>query len=240
MVDVGRLDDGATLQDHGRRLVGPDLPLTARWVRTTRNDGVDNIAVTVPIPVRVDHPMRTILLAYQHRMMAKWTEDFSETSDSGRVMPREEPLPMGTWRWRSHTLMELTWWSDRLVSGLEWQVAYTGGAHSNTCLRGHAWRLGSDGAWGVATLTDLLGDPSVWRDNANAFIVADLKRQMAAWFIHADPPIRPADEDLFEVWSVAGDGLVVSFAPYIAGPYSQGVFQVRVPWAELGAFRPNR
>jgi hypothetical protein len=239
MIDIGRLDDGATLQDHGRRLVGPDLPLVARWVRATRNDGVDDIAVTVPIPVRVDHPMRAILLEYQHQTIARWTEEFSETPDSGRVMPREEPLPMGSWRWRTHTLLELTWWSDRLVSGLEWRVAYTGGAHSNTYLRGHAWRLGHDGAWRAATLTDLLGDASVWREDANAFIVADLKRQMAAWFVQEEPPIRPADKDLLEVWSVADDGLVVSFAPYIAGPYSQGVFQVRIPWAKLGMFRPR-
>lgn len=234
----GRLSDGIRIEDHARRIAQPDLALVARWVRAIRTDGFDTLSATVPIPERVGDPLRAVLLDHQAQLLAQAIAGMEPSDDSGRAAPAEEAMPPYTWRYSDDTLTEVTWWSADLVSTIDWRVAYSGGVHANTYLLGHTWRRDGAGMWRLITLDDLLGPSTTWKPIVLRAIVDELVRQEAGWFVDAAPSLRPTDDRLLRVWSVAGDGLVMSFQPYEVGPYSQGVFQVRIPWTTLGRERP--
>ncbi|MBN8523937.1 MAG: DUF3298 domain-containing protein [Planctomycetes bacterium] len=235
---AGVLSDGLQVLDHARRIATPDMPLVARWVRVARDTGFESISVTVPIPERRDDPLRAVFIGHQAAMLREAQEWMEPTTDSPRTVPAEEPLPPFSWRYTDDRLTEVTWWSADLVSTLDWRVYYSGGVHANTTLAGHTWRRDAAGAWQLLTLVDVLGAEATWRPAVLRAITDDLVRQQAGWYTSGDSGLQPADDALLKVWSVSGDGLVFNFAPYVVGPYSEGVFQVRVPWRQVGRERP--
>lgn len=234
----GRLSDGLQIQDHARRIAQPALPLLARWVRATRSTGFNSVSVTTPIPERFDDPRRPILMEHQARLVADALAWMEPQDDKPQHAVAEEPLPPFTRRFTDDTLTEVTWWSADLVSTLDWRVYYSGGAHANTTLTSHTWRRDASGTWRLITLDDLLGPAVTWKAAAQQAVVADLVRQQAGWYDGDSVTFRPADDLLLRVWSVAGDALVISFPPYEVGPFSQGVFQVRIPWKTVGRDHP--
>jgi hypothetical protein len=81
---------------------------------------------------------------------------------------------------------------------------------------------------------DLFGEAGPWRQQLVDAVTKDLIRQGAGDYTDAEyAAARPTAERLLKTWNIAGDGLIFSFAPYEVGSYSQGPFQVSVPWASL-------
>lgn len=235
--DRGRLSDGSQLTDLARMLSEPAMPLLARWVRMSHSDGIESQVVTVPLPVRADDPLRSVLRAHQASLLTMVTDWMVMSGGDARSVTIAEPLPTGTWRWEEEALTEVTWWSADLISTLDWRWADTGGAHPNTYLHAHTWRR-SGQVWRPISLEDYLGPAEQWRARVTQAVVDDLVRQQAGWYKSDSPFSRPAESSLLRVWSIAGDGLVVSFPPYEVGPYCDGICQVRIPWAVLGRDRP--
>lgn len=233
----GGLSDGSRLSDLARAITKPNMPLMARWVRVSHSDGIESQTVTVPMPIKVDDPFRAVMRAHQMDRLTLIREWMTLTDGDSRSVPAKDPLPTYQWCWTDDILTEVTWWSSDLVSTLDWQCSYTGGVHANTYLQGHTWRR-SGQSWKQLTLDDYLGPVPDWRPRAIKAVVDDLVRQEAGWFKAGQITRRPEGDELLLVWSIAGDGLVISFPPYEVGPYCDGVHQVRLPWAVLGREGP--
>ncbi len=209
-----------------------DRPLVARWACAARDDGIDRWFPAVPLPVDPHHPLSERLRALQGRHLAA----ASAAPDDPREMAIAEPLPSGSWRRSYHSVTEVAWWSDAIVSVLDWMVIYGGGVHHDLNFASHTWLRAHDGTWRDADLLDVFGEDGAWRQQLGDAVARELTRQHAGWYSDAaDEVLRPSAERLLATWNLAGDGLVLSFAPYEVGPYAQGPLQVRLPWSALPA-----
>jgi hypothetical protein len=126
------------------------------------------------------------------------------------------------------------WWSPSVVSLLDWCGCYSGGVHTNLGFEGHTWIRSPDGQWRDAELVDLFGKGGPWHQQIVDAVTNDLIRQGASLYTDAEhTTARPKADKLLTVWNIAGDGLIISFAPYVVGSWSEGPFQVRIPWTSL-------
>jgi hypothetical protein len=207
-----------------------DMPLIARWECQSRTDGLDSWFSAVPIPVDQHHPLYARLRALQNQHMP-----IPEAStDDPRDLPIDAALPIASMHYTFYTTTEVLWWSPSVVSLLDWGSSYSGGAHTNLGFESHTWIRSPDGQWRDADLADLFGKRGPWHRQIVDAVTKDLIRQGAGEYIDAEHTVaRPTAEKLLKTWNIAGDGLVISFATYEVGSYSQGPFQVRVPWAKL-------
>jgi hypothetical protein len=89
----GLLSSGGRLAQRGQTLLDPQLPLQARWALRTWSDGVDHASSCMPIPTTETHPMRAILLARQEQDFAQSITSFQPSSDGGRSIVDDGPLP---------------------------------------------------------------------------------------------------------------------------------------------------
>jgi hypothetical protein len=211
-------------------MVLSDFYLVARWECLSRTDGVDRRFSAVPIPVAPKHPLCERLRALQSQHMPVLVA----SPDDPRSLPSDSALLPNDMFYTSEMVTEVISWSPSVVSLLDWNYEYSGGAHGNLGFESYTWIRATDGQWRDAHLTDLFGQAVSWHQKIFDAVTKDLIRQGAGDFSNAEHVMaNPISEKLLLHWNIAGDGLVISFAPYAVGPYSQGPFQVRIPWATL-------
>lgn len=123
--------------------------------------------------------------------------------------------------------------SDQAVSLREMLYEYSGGAHGNYSSHGRNF-VEQDGGSHEIKLNELF-DGGEWPKIVSDLCVADLQRQGAAW-------VQPAADETFRVtefeaesltFALLPSGIVFYFAPYVAGPYSDGEFEVLLPYEKL-------
>ncbi|HEX7023042.1 MAG TPA: DUF3298 domain-containing protein, partial [Trueperaceae bacterium] len=129
----------------------------------------------------------------------------------------------------------IRYWSQELVSLLETDHFYTGGAHGNTVFAAFNFARNA-GSASRFELRDLFLPGANFVAALSEYVIADLRRQGALWVLEAeDSPLAVtsfAEEDL-QVFTLSPLGLEFAFAPYEVGPYAQGPFFVTVPFEAL-------
>ncbi len=107
---------------------------------------------------------------------------------------------------------------------------YMGGAHPNRSYHGMTWGM-VDGKAKRMKFADFLKDGADPVAVASKAVVPKLIEAEATWF--EDGEITMLDEKMTENFVVTPAGITWLFSPYEAGPYTDGEFFIKVPWAEL-------
>ncbi len=134
--------------------------------------------------------------------------------------------------------MRLAYASPRLISAHADGYSFTGGAHSNS----YGVDVNVDVARGrEATFDDLLDKPAAQRIFALCVDqVRDKKKEAGEWDENSDAwgpkqlvkDVAGASADL-KAWSFGGDAATIGYDPYAVGPYSDGPFECKIPYAVL-------
>ena len=120
--------------------------------------------------------------------------------------------------------------ADGLVSLLETIYAYTGGAHGNSGFVAHNLLIEAGGIR-ILDLRDMFLPRSNFMALLGPLILEDLRRQGAAWVL--DGTVTALQEPDLQTFSLSPRGLVFYFEPYLMGPFSQGSFEVFMPYEPL-------
>lgn len=123
--------------------------------------------------------------------------------------------------------LETLYLTPTLLSVLESQFFYTGGAHPNTTYRSQTY-YASGGSVKRLTLQDIFGGkvPDVLLND----VTERLKRQKASMIL--DGTVRLKLRDL-SVFNLTQKGLSFTFAPYAVATYAEGAFTVTIPYEQL-------
>lgn len=133
----------------------------------------------------------------------------------------------GTW-WNSSCL-EVVFVSDRAVSFCQTVGEYTGGAHPNYEMIGRNF-VERDGEPHEIVLAELLNG-SEWVNVLSDLCLDDLRRQGASSVV-SDAITKLNVTDL-SCFALTRTGMIFYFAPYAVGPYSDGSFEVFIPYEKL-------
>ncbi|RMI04740.1 MAG: DUF3298/DUF4163 domain-containing protein [Calditrichaeota bacterium] len=125
---------------------------------------------------------------------------------------------------------EIRYYSPNLVSMLITEHTFTGGAHGNVEFSALN-RVWQNDAWKELRLGDLFRQNSGWAIRLGDLVLEDLRRQQAAWVM--DGTVHQLAEKDLGVFTITPRGIEFAFAPYLMGPYAQGVFFVTVPYADV-------
>lgn len=131
------------------------------------------------------------------------------------------------------TTYEVLFVSNQALSLCETIYEYSGGAHGNGFSVGRNF-IEQDGGLHEIQLNELF-DREGWQTLVSHLCIADLRRQGAAW-------VQPAADEGFRVmafdaaslsFTLSPSGINFYFAPYVASPYSDGEFEVLLPYEQL-------
>lgn len=162
-----------------------------------------------------------------------WNEaDLLGTNLQRGLEQRQDAGESAVGAWFDHRRTRVRSLSRVVVSVLQRQRTYTGGAHPNTTLAAETYV--SDGAaWRPAPACEA-ARALRWpcdTDVLRARVIEGLRAQDAAWVgegqVDADTPW------LLDTFTVEPGGIAAHFSPYAVGPYAQGTFEVRVPFERL-------
>ena len=121
---------------------------------------------------------------------------------------------------------------NHLISTTHFTYDFEGGARgmdSLSCIT-----FGQVGAKArMLTLGDFFVPSTDYRAFVSAVLLAKLKKTDGADFA-VDGSMGPVTSDQLNNFSVFPDGMEWHFNPYVAGPFSSGIIDVRITWAELG------
>ena len=121
---------------------------------------------------------------------------------------------------------------NHLISTATFTYDFEGGAHgmdSLSCIT-----FGQVGARArVVTLGDFFQPGVDYHALVSKALLAKLKKMDGAAFAQ-DGSMGPITSDQFNNFSVFPDGMEWHFNPYEAGPFSSGIIDVKLKWAELG------
>jgi hypothetical protein len=217
----------------GRNLIGKnELHLVARWIRMRVDDHMDDWSSAVPLPVDSASPLRRLMKRFQSDKSPKDPGILQDNDERGD--PVTTAIPPADSHYFSHSACTVMCWSPNLVSVLDVGDEYSGGAHPNISLDSRTWIRAKVGGWQLATLNQLFGPDGPWRQEIIDAVLSDLKQHRVGWFSDPSYTVAIAEKaTLLSQWNIAGDGLVISFEPYVMGPHSDGDIQVRLPWASL-------
>lgn len=134
--------------------------------------------------------------------------------------------------------MRLAFASPRLVSAHADGYSFTGGAHPNS----YSANINIDFARGrEATFEELADKPAAQKIFALCVDqVRDRKKKEGAWDEDSETwglkglvkDVATATADL-KAWSFGGDAATISYDPYAVGPYSDGPYECKIPYAVL-------
>ncbi len=130
--------------------------------------------------------------------------------------------------------LEVMTLTPTLLSVLESQFTYTGGAHPNTAYRSQTFHA-TGGSVEHLTLQDLFGGdvPGTLLGE----VTERLKRQKASMIVDGSVKLKLRD---LSVFNLSEQGLVFTFAPYAVASYAEGAFTVTVPYEKLnGQLEPD-
>lgn len=123
----------------------------------------------------------------------------------------------------------ITYYSEDLVSILIENYEYSGGAHGNVYYGVFNYDLRSDNVKPIV-LDDLFKSNTQYLTLLTALNLEDLKQQGASWVL--DGSVEELT-DALGVFNITPRGLLFTFAPYLVGPYAEGVYEVTIPFNKL-------
>lgn len=135
--------------------------------------------------------------------------------------------------WSMTYQCSLKYYSDRIISLLVENYAYTGGAHGNTGYRSLNFRVHPEDAE-LLGYKDLFLPGSPWLKALSDRCMADLREQEAQWVL--DGTVTGFTEEDLRVFLITPRGLRIIFVPYQVGPYSNGPHDVLIPYESLANF----
>lgn len=187
-----------------------------------------------PLFLLSGHPQAGALNAAMAKAMAARREDFVsglEGSAAEDFLAEMEDAGASMRNWvQEMDSYQLLHCSDRLVSLSSFVYEYTGGAHPNSDSPAYTWVVEGD-TLREAKITDFLAKGEESLAVVNAMIIADLKKQEAAYAV--DGTLKEFTVADFPAFTVSDRGISVYFPPYAAGPYVQGGFEVALSWKTL-------
>lgn len=142
-----------------------------------------------------------------------------------------EPAGKNEYRRDLSYIESIIYYSEEFVSLLftRW-VYFEGAAHGNTFYETKNYWF-KDHTLHVLGLSDLFQKDSHYIEVLSQYCIQDLKHQKAMWVL--DGSITEFSKSSLSVFVVNPHAIEFYFAPYLAGPYSDGPYQVRVPWEVL-------
>ena len=206
--------DDATIFEGALRGVGTSVERTVRL-----DDG--SFDVTTRGPFFLVDPWRSLDLA-------PGMEDIAESVALGLGVQKDRAdVPNATW-W-DERIVEITTLTTDLVSARTNVYSYTGGAHPNTSYATATMHRGEEG-WRSMTLCEALtvlqrpcDEPTL-----RAYIMEVLTDQGATWAVEGS--MTGEEAWVLDAFTLSPQGVHFRYAPYLAGPYVQGTFDVRIPW----------
>lgn len=139
------------------------------------------------------------------------------------------------WNWYQLDEMAfLTAFSSRVMSGMQVQFSFTGGAHPNT-VRQTRTLLGSEyGSWYEAGYLCAAALHLGWAcDDAHVRqqVISQLQREEASWVVAGE--VTAETPWLLDKFVLNPNGVTIVFDPYEAGAYVEGLYLVDVPYGQL-------
>jgi hypothetical protein len=212
----------------GKRALAFDLKLAAEIVKTTEKR-LGHIDVQVVRPVLVD-----ALAAAADDPAQRFIDEaaFSPVDDMVRDDLNEAVFEPEEY-WFSHvvaTSYQIRYFSDDLLSIMGTVYTFLGGAHGMTNAAPlNLVRYGDEVR--TVALTDVMRAGSGWEKKLNSYIMSNLKKQGAAWVLNGDVKSVPVEQ--LQRFTLTPAGIEFYFDAYEMGPYSDGMYSVKVPWIEL-------
>jgi len=121
-----------------------------------------------------------------------------------------------------------------LVSICNQVSEYTGGAHSLTYFECGNWQE-LKGKWDRISIKSLFEPGLDYKSELNSVVIPKLKSKGAQWVWSKEMKTVPTEDA--NQFTASKTGLIFHFAPYEAGPYSQGIFTILVPFREFKGLR---
>ncbi len=134
----------------------------------------------------------------------------------------------GGWGLEFDETVFVTGTAERFVSLLGYAYAFTGGAHGNTFADAFVLEVAGTGLKRWQT-SELFAAEVDWVAHVGPLVLERLAVQGALWVSEGDV-VEVTERDL-RVATLEPGGLTFHFDPYHMGPYAQGSFAVRLPYA---------
>jgi hypothetical protein len=140
-----------------------------------------------------------------------------------------------SWNWEGMLHIRIIYLATNLISLSENRYEYSGGAHGGAVVVGRNFFL-QGGKAREFSLTELFRAGFNWTNQLSSSCLTELRRQKASWTLDtATPMFRVTGFTATDLTSFNfdGAGLIIHFGEYSVGPYSDGLFNVLIPWTEL-------
>jgi len=212
-----------TLIEVGQESVAAEGVLSEIGTRIERRVALDDgsFEVTTSSPFFLAAPWSNLVLE-------PTGDDLAQSVMAGLALQSERDEMLNS-TWWDDRFVEVTMLSNRLVSTRTHIYTYSGGAHPNTNYETHTWHLEADG-WRELELCEAI---EVLERPCNEalirlYIMDELWEQAALWAI--DGSMSGDEPWVLEAFTLTPVGVLFRYAPYLAGPYVQGTFDVLLRW----------
>lgn len=131
--------------------------------------------------------------------------------------------------------LELARADSRVVSIVEMNSEYTGGAHGNYGYYGYTFDTESGE---VLELADILEDTEGFQEAADAYVVQKLEETQGDGLFpeYADTVRNMWTRNEGPNWYLGASGITFIFNPYEVGPYAMGDVQIALPYEEFASY----
>ncbi|MDO9576896.1 MAG: DUF3298 and DUF4163 domain-containing protein [Candidatus Cloacimonadales bacterium] len=125
---------------------------------------------------------------------------------------------------------EIEFLADGLVSLLQTDYEFTGGAHGNTAF--HVFNFSPENdTLETINLSDFFIPESDYLPQISNLCISNLKQQNASYVI--DGSVESVSEEYLKIFTFNRNYLIFYFEQYIMGCYAEGTFRIAIPWQEL-------
>jgi Deacetylase PdaC/Protein of unknown function (DUF3298) len=196
-------------------------------IQTIKSGEPDLYLFSISSPkLPVKHPLARTFNAHFLKWTKRETERFAHAAES---IFEETTKPSSPYRY--DVGVQTQYISQTLVSVLFRVTEYTGGAHGNSTFRAANFAITQKGPTEIA-LKDLFAPGFAYGPFISLKVIAVLMKNPKATFV-TNGQMRDLDADQLKQFALDPSGITFWIEPYAAGPYSSGVFSVRLKFSEL-------